>query len=378
MSGGLRAIGAALAAIALGAPVAAGAPPGDPAAEVPPGAFVLDEFTNAPNSPPEQLAAGDGWLAWSRPDPATGDYALVLRSPGGAIRLAGVPERALPFDVSIGPTAAGGDAAVYSRCADVGTNTGCRIVELTLGTERPTEMILRPPGGGSVHSPALYTDHLAFLRAIPGGGPRHPDAMFDWRFGTPHLEAFKLPRNSYTPAQLAADPGLRASDGATGAITSLSLTSSLSLDGSRVAYTRVATVGDLTTSDTWIQSPEGTPQLIDRVNTGLAASGLHTYLSPTIINRSLYTLRQYADVGETYVRYSLVKDTAAEADIDLSRPGDYRVDSAVPAYIPDPAGLAWSLTNSAGRSAGVTLILLHPNITWEMIPRPAVAHLPAY
>ncbi|HWH13057.1 MAG TPA: hypothetical protein VG165_18190 [Solirubrobacteraceae bacterium] len=373
-----RAVGCALvAALAAALPLASdAATPGlpSPMAAVPAGAIVLDQFADGPTAPPEQIAAGGGWLAWSHRDPVTGSYQLMLRAPDRKIAPAGVAERALPFDVSIGPTAEGGTAAVYSRCANVSTNTACRIVELALPGDTPTERTIHVPGGGSVHTPALYGDHLAFLRVLPGGGIGHPDAMFVWTFGSAHLQAYKLPRNTFTPAQLKADPSLRATDGQTGQITALSLTGPPLTGPTRVAYTRVANVGDLTTSDMWLQSPGGRPQLIDRVNTGGASSGLRTYLGPTVINRSIYSLRQYSDLGETYVRYSLVDHAAAQAEIALSGLREYRVDSAVP----DPAGLAWSVTNSGSRIGGTTLVLLHPNITWQTIPRPHAAHLPAY
>jgi hypothetical protein len=368
------AVAAALLATAPVASPAAQPTLPSPAAAVPPGAIVLDEFADAPNAPAERMATGGGWIAWSRPDPVTGAYELMLRAPDRKVGPAGVPERALPFDVAIGPTAAGGTAAVYSRCADVATNTGCRIVELDLPSGAPTEQTIHLPGGGSVHSPALYNDQLAFLRVVPGGGTRHPDAIFVWTFGSRHLQAFRLPRITFTPAELKADPSLSASDGDTGQITSLRLTSSLSPANIRIAYTRVAGVADLTTSDTWIQSPGSAPQLIDRVNTGGASSGLRSDLEPTIINSSLYTFRQRADLGENYVRYSLVKHAAAQAEIAFSGLREYRVDSAVP----DPAGLAWSLTNSGSRIDGTTLILLHPNVNWQSIPRPHAARLPAY
>jgi hypothetical protein len=375
-------LGLAVAAVLLAtAPVAwpAGVPGlPSPAAAVPPGAIVLDEFTDGPTAPAEHLAADGGWVAWSRPDPATGAYELMLRAPDRTITPAGVPERALPFDVSIGPTAAGGTAAVYSRCANLQTDAGCRIVELTLPSASPTERTIHLPGGGSVHSPALYGDHLAFLRVLPGGGTRQPDAMFVWTFGSAHLQAMKLPRNTYTPAQLKADPRLRSTDGETGQITALSLTGPPAIGGTRVTYTRVAVVGDEDTSDMWIQSPGGRPQLIDRVNTGGASSGLRTYLGPTVINRSIYSLRQYSDLGESYVRYSLAEHAAAQAEIALSGLREYRVDAAIPTSSTDPSEVAWSLTNSGTRIAGTTLILMHPNITWQAIPRPHAAHLPAY
>jgi hypothetical protein len=370
-----HALGCALAVLGLAAtPVALAAAPTDqfqapaPQAAVPAGAIVLDQFTDANSAPDERIAAYAGWLAWSHRDSATGGYELMLRNPAGQISPADTGERGLPFDVSLGTTAAGGVAAVFSRCSDVAARTDCRILELPLGGPPQTQHALIPPGGGSVYSPALSGDRLAFLRVLPGGGTAHPAEMFEWTLGSPHLQALKLPRNSYTTAQLKADPGLKGSDGETGQITSLSLT------GTRVAYTRVASLGDLETSDTWIQSPGRAPQLIDRFNTGGAATGLRTYFGATIIGQSFYAFRQYADLGQSFVRYSLVKNAAAEAAMKFSNSDYYEVDSAAA----DQSGLAWSITDGLGETNGTTLILLRPDVTWQSIPRPHPAHLPAY
>jgi hypothetical protein len=39
---------------------------------------------------------------------------------------------------------------------------------------------LNPPGGGSVHRPAISGHRLAFLRVRPGGGTRQPDDLVEW------------------------------------------------------------------------------------------------------------------------------------------------------------------------------------------------------
>lgn len=87
------------------------------------------------------VAAYGGWAAWSRLDATTHSYALVLRSPRGAISLAPVTESASPFDVELGPSGSG-VAAVYSRCTDSTTLQGCRILALHLGTSGATERVL--------------------------------------------------------------------------------------------------------------------------------------------------------------------------------------------------------------------------------------------
>src|SRR6476660_2624940 len=91
------------------------------------------------------VAAYGGWAAWSRADSATGRYALVTRSPQGAIALPGVAESASPFDVELGPAGGSAVLAVYSRCADTRRLKGCRIASLDLGLAGAGERALVPP-----------------------------------------------------------------------------------------------------------------------------------------------------------------------------------------------------------------------------------------
>ena len=76
------------------------------------------------------VAAYGGWAAWSRADASSGRFALVERSPQGAISLPAVPESATPFDLELGPARGSGVApciraaptararwAVTSRCS---------------------------------------------------------------------------------------------------------------------------------------------------------------------------------------------------------------------------------------------------------------------
>jgi hypothetical protein len=123
------------------------------------------------------VAAYGGWAAWSRYDPATKAYALVLRSPSGSTSLAPIAERAAPFDVELGADGSG-MAAVYSRCTDTERLRGCHIYELKLGVAGATEQRLAAPGS-SVHEPAIWDGLLVYLRRNPGGGERRPDNL--WR-----------------------------------------------------------------------------------------------------------------------------------------------------------------------------------------------------
>jgi hypothetical protein len=376
MSGGksgLRSISCALAAgvlLAMGASVVVASPPVAPA-PVPPGAMVLDQFAQTfATLPNVDVATYGGWIAWSHPDPASGGYELMLRSPAGQVAAAGVSERASAFDVTLGPTPAGGVAATYSRCNNATYNTGCRIVELPLGTGGPArEVTLHPPGGGSLHSPAIWGHQLAFLRVHPGGGVNHPDDRFEWTIGSRHLQAFRLPRNHYAPADIKADPTLKQTQDTTGQITALSL------HGSRVAYTRVAQITNpIATSDLWIQSPGGPPQLIDRDVTGGAASGIRTYLNPTISGTWIYAFRQYTDQGYSFVRYSLVQDTAQQATVAFGQSREYG--NVVLSAVRYETGVVWAIGPEVDN--GLTRILLEPSITWHTIPRPRVHPIRGY
>lgn len=123
--------------------------------------------------------------------------AVVLHSPivaaAAAVVLVGttvwastpapIAERPAPFDVELGPSGSG-VAAVYSRCADAATARGCHIAELELGVAGATERTLAPPGGGSVHEPAIWKNQIVFLRHNPAGGSRRPDNLFAWSIGS--------------------------------------------------------------------------------------------------------------------------------------------------------------------------------------------------
>ena len=149
------------------------------------------------------VAAYRGWAAWSRPDPATGQYALVARSPQGSISLPAVAESSSPFDVELGPAGGSGVAAVYSRCADTATLKGCHIVSLDLAApEQPSRRSLRPVAGQTT-SRRSRKGGLAFLRRNPSGGSRRPDSLLAWRIGSRKVQTLALPRSrgaSDTPA----------------------------------------------------------------------------------------------------------------------------------------------------------------------------------
>ena len=153
------------------------------------------------------VAAYGGWAAWSRADPTTAHYALVLRSPRGVISLLRSRRAARRSTSSSVPPATRECLAVYSRCAN-DQRAGCHIFELALGVGGAGERALTPPGGGSDHEPAIWEGGLVFLRRNPAGGGRRPE---DLSHGTSAAASFNRSRcPPPVDRTLAAKPGRRA------------------------------------------------------------------------------------------------------------------------------------------------------------------------
>jgi hypothetical protein len=311
------------------------------------------------------VVAYAGWAAWSRFDPASRQYALLLRSPAGTVAPAAVATRSAEFDVSLGPTAGGGVAAVYSRCAR-GT---CHLYELALGGTAG-ERRLAVPGGGSTYDPAIWGGRIAFLRAHRGRGQRRPQDMFEWVMGSRHLLALRLPRNEYSARDLREFPELHHTEGVTGTI------GFLTLHGSEVAYTRDAPITDaVEAADLWLERPGGAPRLLARIHTGGAASGTRTYLSPAISGGWLYTYREGADLGSAWVRFSIAGLRLQQA---RGVPFGDDADGLVESVVPDGAGVLWTVDQAADGipSAGdPALVQALGAVSWTSIARPHPAAL---
>jgi len=314
---------------------------------------------------PTSISSYAGWAAWSRYDPTHRGYQLMLRNPSGEVTALGIAESPKPFEVGLGPLASGGVGAVYPRC-----DPGCRLEELAVDSPGAPETPLAVPGGGSLHLPALWKDTIAFLRAVPHGGECHPVEMFEWTIGSKHLRALALPRNDLSPAELTEQPELRITQRCIGEITALAL------KGTKVAYTRVAPWGEWDRSDLWLQSPGKQPQLIDRIDTGGGAMfGTRTYLTPTIAGSWLYAYRQYHEDGPwdgdpAWVRYSLTKNTAQQAEVNFgNREGFEEDEGPLDAVVPLGAGVIWTLQNSQEPAQGARVLSL-ASVKWKPIRRP--------
>ena len=296
------------------------------------------------------VAAYGGWSAWSRFDAATHAYALVLRSPSGAISLALVPERAAPFDVELGPDGSG-VAAAYSRCSDMEKLLGCHIYELKLGVAGGGEQMLDAPGT-SVHEPAIWDGLLVFLRRNPGGGERRPDDLFEWKIGSSHARSLALPASR---GGLSAEAG-HWPRGQTGTI------SGLTLHGRQVAYSTTSSSESFGVASLWLERLGGRPRLIDQVTSGASATCEHAFLSPTLLGGWLYAYLHDCDPSanpqsDRWTRYNLSGNGVQRAKFTFVHTGDETIDSVVL----DSGGVVWSGESGLYRLA---------SIGWRTIKRP--------
>jgi hypothetical protein len=317
---------------------------------------VLDQVGTTDCQAPT-IAAYGGWTAWSRSDPATGDFELVLRSPAGTIAPAPVPERVSPFDVELGPSGSG-VAAVYSRCTNTVTLQGCGIYELPLGVPAAGETALAVPGGGSVHEPAIWGNRIVFLRRNPGGGsediyyktgPR-PDSLLTWEIGSSWLQTLTLPASRGVENATTEWPR-----GLTGVVAGLTLR------GKRLAYTTTVGAGAFGLSSLWSQQLGHAPVLIDQITAGEGNVCLPQFISPAFAGDWLYAYLHACDPSanpdlDRWTRYSLTGHRAQRAELALIEHGDEEIFSVVP----DGGSVDWD--------DGEVLRL--ENVAWRTIRRP--------
>jgi hypothetical protein len=127
------------------------------------------------------IAAYGDHLVWSQRDAKTGEFQLIDEV-AGSTHILPVRERAVPFDVDLGPDARGTPVAVYSRCrrelwesrdansgliaygAPTARNAGCDLyrLDLTSGRERPLARLNR--AGSSETLPTIWGNTIAFVR----------------------------------------------------------------------------------------------------------------------------------------------------------------------------------------------------------------------
>lgn len=108
------------------------------------------------------IAAYAGWQAWSTFDEASGHYTLTLRDPGGAVKSAPLAPSTTPWDVSLGPDAAGNVVAVYRSCgAD-----GCDVRRLNVATGRDQSLRSVSSPRYDEATPAIWRSTVVFTRHI--------------------------------------------------------------------------------------------------------------------------------------------------------------------------------------------------------------------
>jgi hypothetical protein len=276
------------------------------------------------------VAAYRGWTAWSRADTRTSRFELVLRSPQGTISLPQVAESASPFDIELGPTGGSGVAAVYSRCANAASLTGCHIFELSLAVAGATERALAPPGGGSSHEPAIWHGALVFLRRNSSGGHRRPDTLYAWNIGSRKLQSLALPASR---GGLEAG-GQRWPAGLTGRITGVTF------NGKEVGYVTANLVGTFGESTLWFEPLGGRPELIDQETSGAGNTCEPKFVSPVLSGPWLYAYLHACDPTAnphldrlTRYRHGAVQS----AGYTFIHSGDEAINSVVP----DGAGVDW-------------------------------------
>ncbi len=311
---------------------------------------------------PSTAAAYDGWSAWSRADPATGQFELVTRSPAGVISTPAVRQRAAPFDVELGPHGSS-VVAVYSRCANALTDAGCGIYELPLPASPSSERRLDIPGGGSVHEPAIWNGIIVFLRRDDHGNEdvyspqgARPDSLLEWQGARRKPSYLSLPHSrgvKGSPSESGWPRGL------TGVI------SGLTLNGSSIAYTTAVADGDFSMSTLWLQQLGHAPRLIDQVAAGAGNVCDPRFLSPVIDRGWLYAYLHDCPAGggplgdDRFTRYSVSGDRAERADHSFI----HHIDDQIFSVVPYDDGVIWD-------NGAVDLLA---RLTWRPLARPVPA-----
>jgi hypothetical protein len=305
------------------------------------------------------VASYGGWAAWSSLDGAAHAYRLTVRSPNGVVAAMGEPQPGRPFEVSLGPLASGGVGAVFARCTEPTGHRGCVLEQLAIETAHPHETQLQVPSTGSLFRPALWKGTIAFLRSRSVPGRLVPSELLEWRIGANGLTKLDLPSNRYYAREIEEQPEVRDTENALGTITALTL------NGTKVAFVRVAPWGEWARSDIWVQSPGQRAKAMDWIGTGGASDGTRTFLSPVILDGWLYVYRQYHELGEAWVRFKLNAETTQKAAVDFGDTSEGLVQAATPLN----ESLIWSLQNhdEQGLASPGARILVQSDVTWTTL-----------
>jgi hypothetical protein len=123
------------------------------------------------------IAAYDGWIVWSEPEPED-RWGLYAYHDGTRLRIP-IPRQYRPFDVDVGPDLGGDPALVFSRCPTEPDQTSaqpwstavlCRTEEVSLVRSEVSDGAVRAVRGASDSTPSIWMGKVAFQRRVSGSG----------------------------------------------------------------------------------------------------------------------------------------------------------------------------------------------------------------
>jgi hypothetical protein len=113
---------------------------------------------------PAPVAAYGGWEAWSRYEPTTGRYTLLMAAPGQPAAPVGLSTSSRAFDVSLGPDRDHNVAAVYQRCG----SSGCDIRRYNTASGHDVKLSTVSSPSYSEATPAIWRENVVFTRRVHG------------------------------------------------------------------------------------------------------------------------------------------------------------------------------------------------------------------
>jgi hypothetical protein len=127
---------------------------------------VASATTIAPTGAPTAVREYAGTIVFSMFEPATNQWLLYVRPPGGVAELLPVAPSPTPFEADIGPDSAGRPALIYQRCGGTPVlPTGCDLFVLSLTGatgERPVRSANSPARNDT--RPTLWRGRIAWTR----------------------------------------------------------------------------------------------------------------------------------------------------------------------------------------------------------------------
>src|SRR4051794_22398614 len=130
----------------------------------------------SPVADPTPIASYGARLVFSRAD-GRGGFELVQRVGSGPVEPVGVPPRAVPFDVDVGPTSGGHLLAVYTRCTvepkanggepsitEYQTGRGCDVYKVDLAGGKEERYSKVNASDGTEFWPTYWKGRIGFAR----------------------------------------------------------------------------------------------------------------------------------------------------------------------------------------------------------------------